>query len=82
MREKEGRIPSALSGFTGAVFDGYTNPMETLSHSFVCNPIWLKLFRRRYRRANTDTHYSSIAQRRENGTRTWFFKRRRLKNSR
>jgi hypothetical protein len=39
MREKEGRIPSEQSGFAGAVSDGYTNPMETLSHSFVCKPI-------------------------------------------
>jgi len=37
MREKEGRIPLALSGFDPIVFDGYTNPVETLSHSFVCN---------------------------------------------
>ena len=59
MREKEGRIPLALSGFDNIVFDGYTNPVETLSHSFVCKPIWLKLYRRRYKRANTDTHYSN-----------------------
>jgi hypothetical protein len=59
MRKKEGHIPSELSGFTDVVFDGYTNPPETLSHSFVCKPIWLKLFRRSYKRANTDTHYSN-----------------------
>lgn len=59
MREKEGRIPLALSDFDNIVFDGYTNPVETLSHSFVCKPIWLKLYRRRYKRANTDTHYSN-----------------------
>jgi hypothetical protein len=35
MREKDGRIPSEQSGFTGAVFDDYTSPMATLSHSFV-----------------------------------------------
>jgi hypothetical protein len=59
MREKEGRIPSALSNYSDVVFDGYTNSLETLSHSFVCKPIWLKLYRRRYKRANTDNHYSN-----------------------
>jgi len=59
MREKEGFIPQALSGYDHVVFDGYTNPVETLSHSFVCKPIWLKLYRRRYKRSNTDTHYTN-----------------------
>jgi hypothetical protein len=35
MREKEGRIPSELSSCSDVVFDGYTNPLERLSHSFV-----------------------------------------------
>jgi hypothetical protein len=59
MREKEGRIPQELSDFQDIVFDGYCNPVETLSHSFVCKPIYLRLFRRRYKRAGTDKHYSN-----------------------
>jgi hypothetical protein len=59
MREKEGKIPAALLGYNDAIFDGYTNPTETLSHSFVCKPGWLRLYRWRYRRANTETHYSN-----------------------
>lgn len=59
MREKEGVIPSELTGFDDIVFDGYANPVETLSHSFVCKPIWLKLYRRRYKRSNADSHYSN-----------------------
>jgi hypothetical protein len=59
MREKAGVIPSELTGFDDIVFDGYTNPIETLSHSFVCKPIWLKLYRRRYKRSNMDSHYSN-----------------------
>jgi hypothetical protein len=59
MREKEGRIPSELSEFEDIVFDGYNNPVEMLSHSFVCKPIYLKLYRRRYKRAGTDKHYSN-----------------------
>jgi hypothetical protein len=59
MREKEGAVPSALSGFDDIVLDGCTNPVETLSHSSVCRPVWLKLYRRRYRCSGTDIHYAS-----------------------
>jgi hypothetical protein len=59
MREKEGRLPLELSAYDDVVFDGYCNPMETLSHSFVCKPIYLRLFRRRYKRSNSDAHYSN-----------------------
>ena len=59
MREKEGLIPKELSGYEDIVFDGYCNPIETLSHSFVCKPIYLRLFRRRYKRKNRDEHFSN-----------------------
>jgi hypothetical protein len=59
MREKEGRIPEALSGCSDAVFDGYCNPAKMLSHSFVCKPICLRCYCRRYRRSNSDIHYSN-----------------------
>jgi hypothetical protein len=59
MREKEGFIPAEVSAYKDVVFDGYCNPVETLSHSFVCKPIYLRLFRRRYKRAGTDRHYSN-----------------------
>jgi len=59
MREKEGLIPRELAGSTDVVFDGYCNPIEALSHSFVCKPIYLRLYRRRYKRSNSDIHYSN-----------------------
>jgi hypothetical protein len=59
MREKAGRIPEELSGYVDVVFDGYCNPIETLRHSFVCKPIYLRLYRRRYKRPGTDKHYSN-----------------------
>jgi hypothetical protein len=55
MHEKEGRIPKELSACEDVVLDGYCNPIEMLSHSFVCKPI----YRRRYKRANTNRHYSN-----------------------
>jgi hypothetical protein len=59
MREKEGRIPPSLTGHSEVVMDGYCNPIEMLSHSFVCKPIWLRLYRRRYKQSGQDQHYSN-----------------------
>jgi len=59
LREKEGLMPLELKDCLEVVFDGYCNPIETLSHSFVCKPIYLKVFRRRYKRAGDNKHYSN-----------------------
>ena len=59
LREKEGLIPSELKDSKDVVFDGYTNPIETLSHSFVCKPIYLKVYRRRYKESGSNKHYSN-----------------------
>ena len=59
MREKEGLVPKALTEYSDIVFDGYCNPIEALSHSFVCKPIYLCLYRRRYKRSNMDEHFSN-----------------------
>jgi len=59
LREKEDLIPVALKDCLEIVFDGYCNPIETLSHSFVCKPIYLKIYRRRYKCSGEDKHYSN-----------------------
>jgi hypothetical protein len=59
MREKEGMIPFCLQPFSDVVFDGYCNPVDMLSHSFACKPIYLRLYRRRYKRSNRDEHFSN-----------------------
>ena len=59
LREKENRIPTDLKESEDVVFDGYCHPIETLSHSFVCKPIYLRIYRRRYKRSNSDRHYSN-----------------------
>lgn len=59
LREKENRIPLELKDRHEVVFDGYCNPIETLSHSFVCKPIYLKVYRRRYKLSGQDQHYSN-----------------------
>jgi hypothetical protein len=59
MREKEGRIPASLQPYRDVVLDGYCDPLEMLSHSFVCKPIYLRLYRRRYKRSNQEEHFSN-----------------------
>lgn len=59
LREKEGLIPVELKDNLDVVFDGYCNPIETLSHSFVCKPIYLKVYRRRYKCSGNPQHYSN-----------------------
>ena len=56
LREKENRIPTELQDVEEVVFDGYCHPVETLSHSFVCNPINLKINGSRYE-CSTSGHY-------------------------
>ena len=53
MRELEHLVPAELSVHDDVVFDGFCNPVEMLSHSFVCKPVYLRLYRRRYKRAGT-----------------------------
>ena len=59
MREKEGLIPKALTDCSDVVFDGFCNPLEALSHSFICKPVYLRLYRRRYKRSGSDVHFSN-----------------------
>ena len=59
MREKEDRIPVSLHSYPDVVLDGYCAPVEILSHSFVCKPVYLRLYRRRYKRSNHDEHFSN-----------------------
>jgi len=59
MYEKEDRIPSALQSYSDVVLDGYCAPIDMLSHSFVCKPIYLRLYRRKYKRSNQNEHFSN-----------------------
>jgi len=58
MREKEERIPPALLG-KDIIFDGYCNPIDVRSHSFVCKPIFLRIYRRKYRLSTGSKVYSN-----------------------
>jgi hypothetical protein len=58
LREKEDRIPRRMGG-EKVVLDGYCNPLDMLSHSFICKPVRLKIYRRKYKIEGTDKHYSN-----------------------
>jgi len=59
LHEKEERLPKQLVTETDMVLDGYCNPVEILSYSFSLKPVYLKLYRRRWKKSNTDQHYSN-----------------------
>jgi len=57
--EKTDRIPQELKGKSNIALDGFCNPIEALSHSFSLKPVYLKIYRRRWKESNTDNHYSN-----------------------
>ena len=59
LQEFEDRIPRELKEVNDVVLDGFCNPIEVISHSFSAKPVWLRIYRRRWKRSNTDTHYSN-----------------------
>jgi hypothetical protein len=59
LEEKKDRMPKALQPYQDVVFDGYCHPIDVLSHSFSLKPVYLRVFRRRWKRSNSDEHYSN-----------------------
>ena len=59
LKEKQDRIPSALKGDNDVVLDGYCNPVQALSHGFSTKPVYLKIYRRRWKHSKTQKHYSN-----------------------
>jgi len=59
LEEKQDRIPEILQEFADVVFDGFCHPIDILSHSFSLKPVYLRVYRRRWKRSNTDKHYSN-----------------------
>jgi hypothetical protein len=57
--EKEELIPDELKDHQDIVLDGFCNPINVLSHAFSLKKIYLVVYRRRWKRAGTDEHYSN-----------------------
>jgi len=61
LREKQDRIPSKLatSSSEEIVLDGYCNPISMLSYGFSLGPVYLKIYRRRWKLQGQDKHHSN-----------------------
>ena len=57
LREKPDRIPKELLGYSDVVLDGYCNPIEIQTSAFVLEPVYLKCYRRRWKRSGESIHY-------------------------
>jgi hypothetical protein len=57
LREKEEKIPMDLT--TNVVLDGFCNPIEVMSFGFSLGPVYLKIYRRRWKSSNENKHYSN-----------------------
>jgi hypothetical protein len=57
LREKEDRIPKELT--SDVVLDGFCNPIEVMSFGFSLGPVYLKIYRRRWKQSNEDKHFSN-----------------------
>lgn len=60
LREKEDRIPKELfHDKAEVVLDGFCNPLEMLSFGFSLGPVYLRIYRRRWKRSLENEHYSN-----------------------
>ena len=59
LEEFSNLIPSPLSDKADVVLDGFCNPLELLHFSIKGKPLYLKLYRRRWKLSKDDKHYSN-----------------------
>jgi len=58
LTEKEERVPIILKG-KQVVQDGYCNPISILTSFFALKKIYLQIYRRRWKEAGSEKHYSN-----------------------
>jgi hypothetical protein len=59
MEEYAELVPSELSGSLSVVLDGFCNPLELLHFSMKGKPLYLRLYRRRWKESGSSKHYSN-----------------------
>ena len=59
LREKPGNVPDGLTAYDDVVLDGYCNPVELQAAAFVLKPVYLGLYRRRWKRSPGGAHHSN-----------------------
>lgn len=52
-------LPDAMSGMDNIVLDGFCNPLELLHYSLQDKPLYLKIYRRRWKQSSSSKHYSN-----------------------
>jgi hypothetical protein len=59
LEEYSNLIPIPLTDADHIVLDGFCNPLELLHFSMKGKPLYLRLYRRRWKLSKEDTHYSN-----------------------
>jgi hypothetical protein len=59
MEENAALVPPELDGISDVVLDGFCNPLELLHFSIKDKPLYLRLYRRRWKSSCSDIHYSN-----------------------
>jgi hypothetical protein len=52
-------IPSPLAGLENVVLDGFCNPLELLHFHIKGKPLYLRIYRRRWKLSKENKHYSN-----------------------
>lgn len=58
LTEKQDKIPMELKG-KEAVLDGFSNPVDVLTHAFSLKKIYLRFRRRRWKEKGSTIHYQN-----------------------
>lgn len=59
MEERETNLPIELTGVEDVVKDGYCNAIELLHFHMKGKPLYLQLYRRRWKQSGSSCHYSN-----------------------
>ena len=63
-------IPSSMADISNIVLDGFCNPLELLHFSIKGKPLYLKLYRRRWKSSGSKIHFSNHYDFHPEGTKT------------
>jgi len=59
LEERSDLVPLELEGKESVVLDGFCNPLELLHFSIKGLPLYLKIYRRRWKESGSAKHYSN-----------------------
>jgi hypothetical protein len=59
LQENEHLLPASLQNESDVVLDGFCHAIDLLSHSFSLKPVYLRVYRRRWKKSGSDQHFSN-----------------------